>query len=213
VVIRTAGPVEAVPAGDLGGPAGAGGTGLVLGQDRTGGLVAVPLFGPRPTLAVAVGGVRFAVLLGFRALALGARISIESARPTQWDLLVRLGAERDRDAPDRPAALPPRPRLAITEQPAVGVDPAPWSTTLVVRPALTPADADTIRRADLVLAQPLAPAQADLLAAALGRPAEAGAYTLPRPDSVIVLSAEPTRVVRLAPTLIEYHLIGDPADH
>jgi hypothetical protein len=218
MVSRTpAGPVETVAAGSLRGVAVPGGrAGLVIGQDRVGDLVSVAVFRPRPTRVVVVGGPRFAVLLGFRALALGARISIESAYPTQWSLLVRLGLELDGAATRRPAGLPPRPELTIRDQPAgsdAPEDPTPWSTTLTVRPGVSAADADLLARADLVLAQPLSPPEAVLLAAALGRPAaEAAGFTGLRPESVTILGNEPTTWVRLVPTLVEYHLIGDPAE-
>jgi hypothetical protein len=224
MVTRTGSPIEIIRgAGELGVPAETGTSGLVLGEDQKGNLVSVALFRPRRTRVLAVGGARFAVLVGLRALALGARVSIQSAYPAQWNLLVRQGLELDRSRGRRPASLPRRPELIIVDHlagppaaPPAAAEPsehAPWSTVLTARSGFTPADVEVFGRADLALLQPMSPPDATLLASVLKlAPAHASQFTAIRPDLVVVCSGGTIRWVRLAPTLLERHLIGDPTE-
>jgi hypothetical protein len=219
MVSRAGSPIELIrtSAADAGGLRfGSGQAGLVLGADQQGEPVSIQLFRPQPTRVLAVGGLPFVQLLCFRALAVGARIGIQSAYPARWSMLARQGIELERARGVRTAGLPARLSLTIVDgtatTPPLPVAADVWPTLLTVRPEFTAADADTLRQADLVLLQPLPPAQAARVAAALRLPPEdAGCFTDLQPDLVVVVSGNALHCVRLRPTLVERQLIGDPA--
>lgn len=195
----------------------AGKTGLVLGEDRHGKLVTVQMFRPQPTRVLAVGRLRFAQILAFRALALGAHISIQSIHPTEWNILARHGMEGSQDGRTHSFGLPERPQLTIVDggsgvpTTAKPTDSAPWSSVLSVRTELTAWDVDTVNEADLILMQPLPLPQAQLTASTLNLPAnQAPLFSNIRADLVTVISRGTLCWVKLTPTLVEYYLIGDP---
>ncbi|MCW3818353.1 hypothetical protein ONA91_28265 [Micromonospora sp. DR5-3] len=61
-----------------------GESGLMVGTNRHGGAVTVRLFRPGTTRLLLVGGVPAAQLVALRALALGARVVVQSARPRRF---------------------------------------------------------------------------------------------------------------------------------
>src|SRR5262249_28604878 len=151
-----------------------GGAGLMLGVDRNGEPMAVRLFRPEPTRAVLVGGLRLAQLVVLRALALGARVTVQTGRPPAWEPFLRairgpaevlsLVAPGQPVEPDQPAS-PLRPHLLVVDSgpvgaPAVPTHEAAWRATLLVRDELSAADVDALARADLALLQRLTPAEA-----------------------------------------------------
>ncbi|HEY6596169.1 MAG TPA: type VII secretion protein EccE [Asanoa sp.] len=196
--------------------------GLMVGANRHGAPVVVHLFRPDSTNAVLIGGVRAAQLVAFRAMAVGARIAVQTTRPRAWEPFVR-GASAPGDvvlllptdrAPDGPAPDPARPLLLV-----VDVGPVPsghtrgarWQAVLVVRDDLSGADVDAVGHADLVVLQPLRTDEAMLAANALGLGEAADWLTRIRDDMVGVVSRRTVRWARLSPTAIESHLIGPPA--
>ncbi|WP_243707971.1 type VII secretion protein EccE, partial [Micromonospora sp. KC606] len=66
-----------------------GGGGLMVGANRHGGAVTVRLFRAEGTRLVLVGGVRAGQLLVLRAMALGARVAVQTGRPRVWEPFVR----------------------------------------------------------------------------------------------------------------------------
>ena len=66
-----------------------GTSGLMLGRNRHGNPVVIRLFRPEHTRVLLVGGVRGAQLLVLRAMALGARVVVQTARPRVWEPFVR----------------------------------------------------------------------------------------------------------------------------
>ena len=76
--------------GGPGHPGAAVGTaGLMLGANRHGAPVTARLFRAEATRVVLIGGVRAAQLVVLRAMALGARIVVQTARPQAWEPFVR----------------------------------------------------------------------------------------------------------------------------
>lgn len=200
-----------------------GGDGLVLGVDRHGAAVTVRVFRPEPTTLLLVGAVRAAQLLTLRALALGAQVVVRSGRPGVWEPFVRAVS-----APGHLVAVVPagqsvvgasgtalRPQLVVDDAaPSAGalpVPPAPWRTVLTVREELTPADIDPLARADLVVAQPLNPAEAALAAQALGLGDVGEWLARIRGDMVGVVHRRSIRWAVLATTQIEQQLLGTVA--
>lgn len=66
-----------------------GTSGLMLGRNRHGNPVVARLFRPEQTRVLLVGGVRCAQLVALRAMALGARVMVQTARPRAWEPFVR----------------------------------------------------------------------------------------------------------------------------
>jgi type VII secretion protein EccE len=199
-----------------------GDAGLMLGTNRHGEPVVARLFRPEQTRALVVGGLPCAQLVALRAMALGARVVVQSARPQAWEPFVRGAAipgESIAVVPvGRPVEVPPAsalaPLLVVVDVGPVGVDPRPgagWQATLVVRDEFTQADADVSARADLIVFQALRPDEAALAGAALGLGDAAQWLTRLRPDMVAVVNRRALRWAALAQTPIERHLIGAPA--
>lgn len=154
-------------------------SGLLVGANRRHEPVTIRLFRPEATRAMLIGGVPAAQLLALRAMALGARVVVQTARPQSWERYLRnLGGPNDTIAlatPGQvlavPAATPLRPLLLVVDVGAVGADRAPghpWQTTLVLRDELTTADADALGHADLALLQPMSAAAAAIAVNVLG---------------------------------------------
>ncbi|WBB82435.1 type VII secretion protein EccE [Micromonospora sp. WMMD882] len=199
-----------------------GTAGLMIGANRHGGAVTLRIFRPEATRLVLVGGVPAAQLLGLRAMALGARVVVQTTRPRAWEPFLRgVGVPGGAIAvvpPGRPvdafAGSPLRPLLLVVDAGPVAADAAPgpgWQATLVVRDELTPADGDALARADLAVLQPLDPTEAALAGGALGLGGSAEWLTRIRPEMVAVVNRRALRWALLSPTPIEAQLVGPPA--
>ncbi|MFG1838700.1 type VII secretion protein EccE [Micromonospora sp. NPDC049175] len=198
-----------------------GDAGMMLGTNRHGRAVTVRLFRPESTRVLLVGGVRAAQLVTLRALALGALVVVQTARPRAWEPFVRGVGAPGGTIP----LLPPgrqiadgvgsalRPLLLVVDAgpvPAEAEPGPPWRATLVVRDELTPADVDALSRADLALLQPLDDGEAALAGAALGLGGSAEWLTRIRDDMIAVVNRRALRWALLSPTPIEAQLIGRP---
>ncbi|SCG63119.1 type VII secretion protein EccE [Micromonospora coxensis] len=199
-----------------------GGGGLMVGANRHGGAVTVRLFRAEGTRLVLVGGVRAAQLLVLRAMALGARVAVQTGRPRVWEPFVRgVGSTGGGVAvlpPGRPVGGAPGsplcPLLLVVDAGAAPVEPTPgpaWRATLVVRDELTASDVDVLGRADLAVLQPLDAQEAALAGTALGLGGSAEWLTRIRDDMVAVVNRRALRWALLSPTPIESQLIGRPA--
>ncbi|PSK61557.1 hypothetical protein B0E53_06539 [Micromonospora sp. MH33] len=201
-----------------------GESGLMVGANRHGGAVTVRLFRPTTTRLLLVGGVRAAQLLTLRALALGARVAVQTTRPRVWEPFVRgvgaPGGAVPLVPPGRPVGGAPgsplQPLLLVVDAgpvpPVIG-PAAAWQSVLVVRDELTPADTAALARADLAILQPLDPGEAALAGAALGLGGSAEWLTRIRDDMVAVVNRRALRWALLSPTPIESQLVGRPARH
>jgi len=194
-------------------------SGLMLGSNRHGEPVVTRLFRPEQTRALLVGGVRCAQLIALRAMALGARVVVQTARPQAWSPFVRGAAVPGESIavipPGRAVDIPPgsalHPLLVVVDVGPVGADTRPgagFQATLVVRDDFSPADVDVASRADLLLLQPLRPDEATLVGATLGLGEAAQWLTRIRVDMVGVVNRRAVRWAALAQTPIEAQLIG-----
>ncbi|MFF0718910.1 type VII secretion protein EccE [Micromonospora sp. NPDC003816] len=201
-----------------------GSAGLMLGTNRHGAPVTVRLFRPESTRVMLVGGLPTAQLLAVRAMALGARVVVQTTRPHAWEPFARgVGVPGRTIAllpPDRPAegpaATPLAPVLVVRDAPPPPPGPRPgaaWQATLLVREELTPADADGLARADLVVLSPLSRAESAVAGGALGLGDAARWLARSRPDMVAVVNRRALRWALLAITPIEAQLIGAPLRH
>jgi type VII secretion protein EccE len=198
-----------------------GSAGLMLGNNRHGAPVVARLFRPEQTRALLIGGVRCAQLVALRAMALGARVVVQTARPQAWEPFVRGAAVPGESIavvpPGRALQIPPgtalHPLLVVVDVGPVGPDTRPgqgWQATLVVRDEFTAADVDVASRADLLILQPLRPDEATLAGSALGLGDAAQWLTRIRPDMVGVVNRRAVRWAALSTTPIESQLIGPP---
>jgi type VII secretion protein EccE len=225
--------LPAVAEGSTGPPASAEGptelavlppAGLMLGRNRQDRPLTAGLFGPDPIRAVLLGGVRATQVLALRALALGAQVSVQTARPYAWEPFLRaisLPADAVALLPPGRLALPvpgpSRPQLVIVDVGPVGpaqpVPAAGWRASLVLRDELTVDDVDLLVRADLVVLQPLSPDEAALAGAALGL-ADGRDWLTRIPAGMVGAVARPgtgratLRWALLSPTDLERQLIG-----
>ncbi|WP_030442067.1 type VII secretion protein EccE [Actinoplanes subtropicus] len=197
-------------------------SGLMLGRNRHGNPVVARLFRPEQTRMLLVGGVRCAQLVSLRAMALGARVVVQTARPQAWEPFVRGAAVPGESIavvpPGRAVEIAPgsalHPLLIVVDVGPVGADNRPgagWQATLVVRDDFSPADIDVASRADLLLVQQLRGEEATLLGGALGLGDVAQWMTRIRPDMVGVVNRRAVRWAALAETPIENQLIGTPS--
>ena len=121
-----------------------GSAGLMLGSNRHGAPVVARLFRPEQTRALLIGGVRCAQLVALRAMAVGARVVVQTARPQAWEPFVRGAAVPGESI----AVVPPgaradrtglrlHPLLVVVDVGPVGADTRPgtagrppwWSVT------------------------------------------------------------------------------------
>ncbi|MCU7724134.1 type VII secretion protein EccE [Actinoplanes sp. KI2] len=199
-----------------------GTSGLMLGRNRHGNPVVARLFRPEQTRMLLVGGVRCAQLVSLRAMALGARVVVQTARPQAWEPFVRGAAVPGESIavvpPGRAVEIAPgsalHPLLIVVDVGPVGADNRPgagWQATLVVRDDFNPADIDVASRADLLVVQQLRTEEATLLGGALGLGDVAQWMTRIRPDMVGVVNRRAVRWAALAETPIENQLIGTPS--
>ncbi|BCJ59026.1 type VII secretion protein EccE [Micromonospora endophytica] len=198
-----------------------GSAGLMLGANRHGNAVAVRLFRPVGTRVMLVGGLPAAHLVTMRALALGARVVVQTNRPRAWEPFVRALSmpgttipvvPPGRSVPGEPATSLAPLLLVLDAPPPTGPRPGSgWQTTLLVRDELTAADADALGRADLAVLQPLNPAEAAVAGTALGLGESAQWLTRIRHDMVAVVNRRALRWAVLASTPIEAQLIGRPS--
>ncbi len=128
-----------------------GTSGLMLGRNRHGNPVVIRLFRPEQTRALLVGGVPCAQLVALRAMALGARVVVQTARPQAWEPFVRGAAVPGESIavvpPGRAFEIAPgsalHPLLVVVDIGPVGADNRPgdgWQATLVVRDEFSAAD-------------------------------------------------------------------------
>ena len=198
-----------------------GNSGLMIGRNRQGDPVIACLFRPEQTRAVLIGGVRCAQLLALRAMAIGARVVVQTARPHAWEPFIRGAAVPGESIsvlpPGRAVEIPPgsalHPLLVVVDIGPVGADNRPgagWQATLVVRDDFSRADADAASRADLLLVQPLRPEEAALVGSTLGLGETADWLTQIRADMVGIINRRAVRWAALSQTSIEAQLIGPP---
>ncbi|HEU4348439.1 MAG TPA: type VII secretion protein EccE [Actinoplanes sp.] len=217
-----AGPITEMPAAALDGLELILGTGgLMAGRNRNGDPVVTRLFRPEPTRVLLIGGVGGAQVFTLRAMALGARVVVQTTRPQAWEPFVRGAA-----APGGSVAMVPpgraveiaagsalHPLMVVVDVGPVGADPHPgrgWQATIVVRDEFGPADVDVASRADLLVLQPLRADEADLVGAAIGLGETAQWLTRIRPDMVGLVNRQAVRWAALAQTPLETQLIGPP---
>lgn len=203
-------------------------SGLIMGVDKHGTAVTVTLFRPEPTVVVAVGGLRLAQLVGFRALAVGAQVQVQTNRPAAWLAFAResglmwdLGESPHDES--RPPTLPvattlpsgssDQPQLLLVDSggnavqadtPRVGR----WSSVVSIVSQLSSGDGPALARADLTLMQRLTAAEASFVCPLLNVAGHEETLTGLGDDDLALIAHGELRMARVAQTMIERRLIG-----
>jgi ESX secretion system protein EccE len=197
-----------------------GAAGLMVGPNRRREPVTVRFFRPAPTRAMLIGGLQSAQLITLRALALGARVVVQTGRPPAWERFFRnLGGPNDSlaiVAPGQPLAVPPatqlRPLMMVVDVGPVGADRSPgypWQTTLVLREELSPVDIDALGHADLALVQPTTAEAAALAVSVLGlSDSQREALSRPVPGLIGVVHRRSVRWASLGTAPLEQQLLS-----
>jgi ESX secretion system protein EccE len=181
------------------------GAGLVIGEDRRGELVVIRVFRPEPTAITVIGGSWLAQILVFRALALGATVSVDAPYAPQWQALPQVRPHH-RGA-GGPSAR--HPRLLVSNEDTDGGASGAWRTRLALLPRLDHASAYLPDRADLTVVQRLSASEAATLATVL--PATEQTLHLLQSmsdDMVAIIGGGADRYVWVNPTGIEQSLFG-----
>jgi hypothetical protein len=193
--------------------------GLLVGHDRERAPILLPVFRPRPTYLVLVGGLWVARVLVFRALALGPRIVLHTADPRRWggmDEAATGGANRihvtTADLTSPVPASPEEPVLYVAD----GVPPprgvlAPWQTRLQIAPTLTPEAGAALREADAALLQRMWPEECAEALELFGAEGPPDALARIRDDAVALVAGNAYRLAWLAPTDLEQTMFGPPS--
>ncbi|KQS73747.1 hypothetical protein ASG41_03915 [Modestobacter sp. Leaf380] len=195
-----------------------GGSGVVLGTAPDGGTASIALFRPEPTTAVAVGGLPLAQLLAFRALAVGAQVSVETRRPAAWQTFANLSPGATGSivltphADDDANGSVHTPRLLVVDaQSAASAEPrrvGRWSTVVTAHDQLSSWSAPLLGTCDLSLLLSPSLAEARLAASALNLPDAARQLAGHPATTVVVAHRGGWRTVEVAPTDVERWLIG-----
>jgi hypothetical protein len=212
---------------------------VILGGDSTGQPIGLRLFRPVPTSVTFVGGWWAAQVLIFRCMALGAVVALSApvpdtwqapvptatgamATPGRWMALDNVAGGTGRRvfliADDQPVTLPPdptQPVLRLYDLGPEGPSSLPvlgaWQMQLTVLTRPTQASARALATADLVLAQRLAPADANVVGSVLGLDGETMLMLAHMHDDVIAgLGPGANQPAWLRPTSIERRLFGEP---
>lgn len=206
--------------------AGHCGGGVVVGLDRHRTPVVLRMFRPEPTRLAVIGALRCAQLLTVRAMAVGARVFVETGRPDAWADFgqrfalrgdgfsvggVGAGAAGAASGKSGPASYD-RPRLVVVDAgyPVAVASTGGWQATLVLREELTERDVDLFA-ADVAIVQRLSEAEAMIAARALPTPQVR--EWLPRiaPEMVAIVGGHGLRWALLSPTTIERRLLTSVA--
>jgi hypothetical protein len=200
--------------------AAAASPGLVLGEDEHGGLLSIRMFRPHGSRVVVIADPWLTMIMGFRALALGAAISIRSPDPTRWSQLH--GTQMERDAWVRPPEWPEHPRLAIVEgESELPAPDAPWTAVLLSLMALTPSNVSAAAHADAVIVRGgqlrLTGEQLARVAQALTLDHDQAGAIVHNPADVVTVAARAgargageLRQAHISPTVLETRLVGGP---
>jgi hypothetical protein len=209
-------PVDALPQLDL--PLTAGG--LVLGHSRPQQPVVIRLFGNRPTSVGIFAAAYVARLLAFRALAVGAQVSVLTPRPAGWQALIAAAPPRrvtvGRPGLPTPAGNSPVRPLLLCEDVGAGEatlrrDLAAWQTQVLLRPFVTPQLIGPLRSFDLVVLQRIQPEAVYPIQLAFGLPDRTAQWFARMPDhTVAALAGGRVEFVNLVPTSTETGALGPP---
>ena len=193
--------------------------GLVLGSGQAGALV-VRLFRSDPVRICVVSGGQLAQLIAYRALAVGAHVTVVTDAVAAWGRLVSA-------VPRGPAwltVLPTGARVTAAgslSRPSLVIDATrdhqalprweqgAWQTFVSVQSDLEPADEPRLRSSDLLVAQRLEPAAADVARRGFGLAKDRAGWLTQMPNGVLAVAAAGQLAFgQLALSTMEQRLFG-----
>jgi hypothetical protein len=193
--------------------------GLVLGSGQAGALV-VRLFRSDPVRICVVSGGQLAQLIAYRALAVGAHVTVVTDAVAAWGRLVSA-------VPRGPAwltVLPTGARVTAAgslSRPSLVIDATrdhqalprweqgAWQTFVSVQSDLEPADESRLRSSDLLVAQRLEPAAADVARRGFGLAKDRAGWLTQMPNGVLAVAAAGQLAFgQLALSTMEQRLFG-----
>lgn len=199
-----------------------GDDGIVVGVDPQNQPAVVSLLRPKPLDVLLVGSVWLAQLLALRAVAVGARVAVETARAPAWTQMAQAAGggqqcvsvhDVRQIAPQGPSvsspvlvvrdcgAQPPRSQLA----------PAPWQGVATLLPFLGPKAPRLLNRADLVGLQRLSPQETEIVARIMRLPQQVAAALPTLSDNAMLwCTRNHQQFVLTEPTDAENGLLGAP---
>ncbi|UGY93902.1 hypothetical protein [Streptomyces gobiensis] len=199
-----------------------GDDGIVIGVDPQNQPAVLSLLRPKPLDVLLVGSVWMAQLLALRAVAVGARVAVETARPPAWTQMAQAAGggqqcvsvhEVRQIAPQGPSvsspvlvvrdcgAQPPRSQLA----------PSPWQGVTTLLPFLGPKAPRLLARAELVGLQRLSPQETDIVARIMRLPRQVAAALPTLSDNAMLwCTRNHQQFVLTEPTDAETGLLGAP---
>lgn len=197
--------------------------GLVIGRDAEQVPVVAPFFRPEATRINLIGGVYLARLLVFRALALGTRVAVCTARPQEWNGLGESATNRsDRlavlhgDQPVTVEASQHSPALYVYDvgergsqtKPVLG----PWRTQLTVLPRLTNYADNLTSEAHMTVLQRLTAEEAQIARSSIRVNQEVLQWLQMLHDDMIAMlrKGQKEKYLWCAPTSIEAQMFGAP---
>lgn len=192
-------------------------SGLILGTKHDGTPFTVQLFRQNPTRIVASLRDYMSWLIVFRAVALGAHVTILTTNPKSWGKLVEVvtSCGGTIEVSGDPAAIPGRgrayrPSLVIDDLHDEGarLTLGAWQTVISLLDAAAPAASQQLRACDLALISPCEPRVADNLRKALALNPQVLKQAAGLAENELV-AVQPRRLERIAmpPTSIEYQLL------
>ncbi|WP_100448215.1 hypothetical protein [Glycomyces xiaoerkulensis] len=198
-------------------------SGLVIGRDAEQVPVVAPLFRPEETRVNLIGGVYLARLLVFRALALGTRVAVCTARPQEWNGLGEAATGRgDRlavlhgDQPVTVDASQHSPALYVYDvgergsqtKPVLG----PWRTQLTVLPRLTNFADSLTAEAHMTVLQRLTAEEAQIARSSIRVNQEVLQWLQMLHDDMVAMlrKGQKEKYLWCAPTSIESQMFGQP---
>ncbi|MFH8805670.1 hypothetical protein ACH4GZ_00140 [Streptomyces hygroscopicus] len=197
-----------------------GDDGVMIGVGARDQPAVLGLHRPSPFNVVLVGGLWTAQVIGLRAVATGARVTVETGRQQMWASLAQAanGGHQSMTLHDV-GRVPPQgpsigsPVLVIRDAgmrpPRGRVTSAPWQSVLTLLPYLSPVAPRLMENADLVGVQRVSPEEATQVGRIMGLPPAEVESLSTLPDGVTLWCDRQSRLyVATHPTDIESGLLG-----
>ncbi|WP_431774741.1 hypothetical protein [Streptomyces cucumeris] len=199
-----------------------GDDGVVIGIGARDQPAVLGLHRPTPFNILLVGGLWTAQVIGLRAVATGARVTVETGRRQMWTALTQAanGGHESITLHDV-GRVPPQgasigsPVLVIRDAgmrpPRGRVSAAPWQSVMTLLPYLSPVAPRLMENADLVGVQRVSPDEATQVGKIMGLPATDVESLSTLPDGVTLWCNRRSRLyVATHPTDVETGLLGGP---
>ncbi|WP_228456509.1 hypothetical protein [Streptomyces durbertensis] len=199
-----------------------GDDGIVIGVDPQNQPAVVSLLRPKPLDVLLVGSVWIAQLLALRAVAVGARVAVETARAPVWTQMAQAagGGQQCVSVHDVRQIAPQGPSISSpvlvmrdcgAQPPRNQLAPSPWQGVVTLLPFLGPRAPRLLNRADLVGLQRLSPQETEVVARVMRLPRQVAA-TLPTlsDNAMLWCTRNHQQFVLTEPTDAETGLLGAP---